>query len=139
MTQCQGCSLKFPSLNLPHCGKCTKKNQASSQIDRDVIDVILFRLLLLIILCISQKYPQCSGCGIVYQWLKGILCGGCIQRSETGTLISSIECSPVTLIITEPQVFEGILVNSLSAVMTQGSFKRFVEYHEVFDGSCQGL
>jgi Pyruvate/2-oxoacid:ferredoxin oxidoreductase delta subunit len=38
------------------------------------------------ILHISQKYPQCSGCGVTYQWLKGILCGGCIQRSETGTI-----------------------------------------------------
>jgi len=39
MTQCLGCSLTFPCLDLVQCSKCSKKDDASSQIDCDVIEV----------------------------------------------------------------------------------------------------
>ena len=42
MTQCPGCSLKFPTLDLSQCGKCSKKDNVGSQIDRDAIDVLFF-------------------------------------------------------------------------------------------------
>ena len=33
---------------------------------------------------ILQKQPQCMGCGVVYPYLKGLLCGTCLNRSEPG-------------------------------------------------------
>ncbi|KAH9991685.1 hypothetical protein BJV77DRAFT_513913 [Russula vinacea] len=67
MTQCQGCSVKFPCLDVSQCGKCLKKDKAGSSADRDIID----------------KQPQCLGCGIVYSYLQKALCGACDVRSET--------------------------------------------------------
>ena len=42
MTQCPGCSLKFPTLDLSQCRKCSKKDNVGSQIECDAIDVLFF-------------------------------------------------------------------------------------------------
>ena len=62
---------------------------------------------------ILKKQPQCIGCGVTYPYLKGLLCGTCLNRSETGMCLYAnrvIHGSQLQLESCEdPSIFDGTL------------------------------
>jgi len=124
MMQCQGCSLKFPCLNLLQCGKCSKKDKAGSSTDCDVIDVSRMNVLMYLPHNPwSQKQPQCLGCGIIYPWLQKTLWGTCELCSDTGTFSMSAFLLYIMFIPSpEPNIFHGNCLHCLCHLWHDHSF-----------------
>ena len=112
MTQCSGCSLTFPCLVLAECGKCVKRNGAASATDNAVIDVHTFfnyhRPYQYKFYSILKKQPQCMECGVIYPYLRGLLCGVCLNCSETGmSLYLQVGVIHSPQIYEDPSIFDG--------------------------------